>query len=214
MSTLTAPARHTRRPVPSRAPGARRPSGGARSGARGVAPERPARRYARVAGGAAAAEAPLASALSPLAAPLRLVAPVRPVATAAPVGAPVTVVVAPAPIPLRAPAGCVTRPVGEGPLRLTRRGRLMRTVAALVTLVAAVAGLVALVQPVALPGGSAAAPVVERLTVRPGDTLWAIAQRVAPGTDPRDTVARIEALNHLESSSVPAGVVLRVPVRR
>jgi hypothetical protein len=50
--------------------------------------------------------------------------------------------------------------------------------------------------------------------VRPGETLWGIAERVAPDADPRSTIARLESMNHLASSTVPAGSVLVVPVAR
>ena len=47
--------------------------------------------------------------------------------------------------------------------------------------------------------------------VQPGETLWVIAERVDPETDPRETVARIVAMNDLPSSSVVAGQELVVP---
>jgi Tfp pilus assembly protein FimV len=34
-------------------------------------------------------------------------------------------------------------------------------------------------------------------TVEPGDTLWSIARRVAPGRDPRPVVDRLIQANHL-----------------
>ena len=51
----------------------------------------------------------------------------------------------------------------------------------------------------------------ERVTVRPGETLWQIAERVAPGSDPRETVARILDLNGLQTAQVQAGTALRLP---
>jgi hypothetical protein len=94
------------------------------------------------------------------------------------------------------------------PARLTRRGRLACTLA----LIALSTGLLGLVQPQAFALGRGDGPATQRITVRPGETLWAIADRVAPGTDPRSTIARLESMNHLRSSSVPAGSVLLVPV--
>jgi LysM repeat protein len=47
------------------------------------------------------------------------------------------------------------------------------------------------------------------VTVRPGDTLWSIASRIAPQRDPRLTVAALEQLNHLDTPAVQAGQVLR-----
>jgi LysM repeat protein len=55
---------------------------------------------------------------------------------------------------------------------------------------------------------------VEYVTVLPGDTLWNIANDVAPGADPRDTVAEIIELNALPGSTVQAGQQLAVPARR
>ena len=99
------------------------------------------------------------------------------------------------------------------PARLTRRGRLLLTLLTLVLLVgtavlatgsgSAVAGL--------LGGPDPAA--IQQVRVRPGETLWAIAERTAPGVDPRDTVAQIMDLNALTTSAVQAGQVLLLPPR-
>ena len=40
-------------------------------------------------------------------------------------------------------------------------------------------------------------PAQVAYTVRPGDTLWAIAVRLDPGGDPRHLMAQLEATNHL-----------------
>lgn len=96
------------------------------------------------------------------------------------------------------------------PARLTRRGRLAVTLA----LVAVSTGVLGLVQPEAFALGRGDGPATQRITVRPGETLWAIADRVAPDADPRSTIARLESMNHLRSSTVPAGSVLLVPVAR
>jgi hypothetical protein len=103
----------------------------------------------------------------------------------------------------------VRRPRQPGqPVRLTRRGRLAVTLA----LVVVSTGVLGLAQPQAFAFGRAGGPTTQRITVRPGETLWAIADRVAPAADPRATIARLESMNHLESSTVPAGSVLLVPV--
>lgn len=96
------------------------------------------------------------------------------------------------------------------PVHLTRRGRLVVTLA----LVAVSTGLLGLTQPEAFAFGHDSGPATQRITVRPGETLWAIADRVSPNTDPRTTIARLESINHLTSSAVPAGSVLLVPVAR
>lgn len=55
---------------------------------------------------------------------------------------------------------------------------------------------------------------VEYVTVLPGDSLWNIANDVAPSADPRDTVAAIIELNALDDSSVRAGQRLAVPAQK
>jgi len=95
------------------------------------------------------------------------------------------------------------------PISLTRRGRLALSALALVLLV--LAALVMSGGSPAAAGSPGAAVSTERVTVRPGETLWAIAEREAPGVDPRETVARILDVNALESSAVVAGSVLLLP---
>ena len=99
------------------------------------------------------------------------------------------------------------RPSAESvaaPLRLTRRG-----VRVLALAVAALA--VALVSLAALsaPSDSAGRPQPATVTVRDGDTLWAIASRVAPDRDPRAEVAELQRRNHLVGVDLTAGQVLR-----
>lgn len=96
------------------------------------------------------------------------------------------------------------------PMTLTRRGRLLLTMLSLLTLVA-VAVLATGGVPASAGSEPGSAATAERVTVRPGDTLWAIALREAPGVDPRQTVDAILDLNALESSAVQAGTVLLVP---
>ncbi|MGW5641912.1 LysM peptidoglycan-binding domain-containing protein [Saccharopolyspora sp. NPDC003752] len=48
--------------------------------------------------------------------------------------------------------------------------------------------------------------------VHAGDTLWGIAGRVAPGSDPRAMVAKIVELNGLDEAALEAGRLLVVPV--
>ena len=95
------------------------------------------------------------------------------------------------------------------PLRLTRRGRVV------LVLLPAVLGLssafVGMSAPFAQADPSASPRTIE---VRSGDTLWAIAERVAPERDPRDVVAELERVNHLPGAVVLAGSRLEVPVTR
>jgi hypothetical protein len=53
---------------------------------------------------------------------------------------------------------------------------------------------------------------IERRQARPGDTLWSFAAQATPrGGDVSETVSAIRRLNHLTSSQIQVGQVLRVP---
>jgi len=98
----------------------------------------------------------------------------------------------------------LTRPRPSS-LRLTRRGRLVVFGASL----AAVLGL-----GFAAASGSLANDKPEPthvITVEPGQTLWDIAADVSDGGDVRSTMAHLEAINHLDSSTLQVGQHLRVP---
>ena len=95
------------------------------------------------------------------------------------------------------------------PARLTRRGRLVVT---LVLLAGFLAGGVLMAGNLASAGTEPGAETTAtRVSVEPGESLWSIAQREAPGSDPRDTVEDILRLNHLDSVAVEAGSVLLMP---
>jgi len=49
-----------------------------------------------------------------------------------------------------------------------------------------------------------------QVVVAPGETLWSIAERVAPDRDPRTVVAGIQRLNDLPTADVRAGQTLRL----
>ena len=98
------------------------------------------------------------------------------------------------------------------PLRLTSRGRavLRGLVIVLMLLVMATSGL-ALARGARAAAGGAPTVVVHTHVVLPGETLWGIAQQVAPHEDPRDTVARIVEFNSLTTTAVRAGQRLALP---
>ena len=103
----------------------------------------------------------------------------------------------------------ITPVAAPRPLRLTRRGR-----AVVATLAAAplIAGLVvATVTAPASAGNESGAASFQTVTVESGESLWAIAERIAPQADPRDVVGELKRLNALEDSAVLAGQTLAIP---
>lgn len=93
------------------------------------------------------------------------------------------------------------------PIRLTQRGVVVLS-AAVAVLCAALLGVAWLSAPAAAshaPAGSSAV----RVTVESGDTLWSIAERVAPQADPRAEVAKLQQLNHLGDAALVPGQLLR-----
>ena len=99
--------------------------------------------------------------------------------------------------------------MNASPLRLTRRGRTV-LVLLLMSLLLAAFSLGRSDSQAATE--AAARPVLATTTVHGGETLWQVAQRIAPGTDPRSVVAQLKALNHLEGS-VQAGQQLLLPAQ-
>ena len=97
-------------------------------------------------------------------------------------------------------------------LRLTKRGRVVLTSLAATPLV--IAALV-----VALNGGGAAASLTgsdasfQYVTVDSGESLWQVAEQLAPQADPRDVIDQLVTLNHLDSVDVYAGQELAVPAQ-
>ena len=96
-------------------------------------------------------------------------------------------------------------------LRLTRRGRAVLLAAAVTPLIAAAVwfGLSSGVAAGDQPTGSSV--TLEHVTVTPGESLWQVAQAVAPHDDPRDVVDAIIDMNGLQSSVVTPGETLAIP---
>ncbi|CAN7236709.1 LysM peptidoglycan-binding domain-containing protein [Microbacterium sp. LjRoot45] len=97
-------------------------------------------------------------------------------------------------------------------LRLTVRGR--RVVAFLAALPAIAALSIAIVSgggALASADHGAAEGAFTTVTVLPGDSLWSIAEEVAPAADPRDVVDAIARLNALGSAELVAGDTLAIP---
>lgn len=94
-------------------------------------------------------------------------------------------------------------------LRLTRRGRLVVSVAAF-ALAGASIGVGQAVIATDQPGAPIETIAVQ---VQPGETLWDIASRVHPGGDVRDTVAEIAELNAVDNpAALQMGSTILVPV--
>ncbi|MCU1441506.1 MAG: hypothetical protein JWP85_2503 [Rhodoglobus sp.] len=110
--------------------------------------------------------------------------------------------------PIRA---VVVRPAAPK-LRLTQRGRAVLTVLAATPLV--VAALL-----FALNGGGATASLegsnvpFQYVTVESGQSLWQLAEEIAPRADPRDVIAEFVKLNALTSPDVFAGQELAIPAQ-
>ena len=97
-------------------------------------------------------------------------------------------------------------------MRLTTRGR--RALAFLAAVPAVIALSIAVIS-----GGSALASRDDgaptgsftTISVGAGESLWSIAEEVAPAHDPRDVVDAIVRLNALDSATVWAGQNLAIP---
>ena len=98
------------------------------------------------------------------------------------------------------------------PLRLTRRGRL--AVAAVAALLLTVISLLAAGAAQATnhgPSPRAARPTVVQVVVRPGQSLWSVAESADPDQDTRAVIQQIIDLNSLSGDTVAAGQQLWVP---
>jgi hypothetical protein len=104
------------------------------------------------------------------------------------------------------PAASDHRPA---PVRLTRRGRVA-VLLALVTLLL-VAFSLGKIGTQAAPRSHGRPAALATTTVHPGESLWAVAKRVAPGQDPRGVIARLQDVNHLDGATVRAGQLLLIP---
>ncbi|QZN84484.1 LysM peptidoglycan-binding domain-containing protein [Cellulomonas sp. C5510] len=103
------------------------------------------------------------------------------------------------------PAARVTA-TPEASLHLTRRGRAVLLVLALLVVLGGVVG------GRAVADGPRQATEVTTHAVVAGETLWQIATDVAaPGEDVRDVVLRLQELNGLPDASLLAGQVLLLP---
>lgn len=110
------------------------------------------------------------------------------------------------------PRGAAPAAVSAPAVAACRRVFRRRRVAALLVGVLLVAGIVVGLS--LLPSVAGRSTVPERTTVvqvAPGETLWELAERVAPESPPQQVVERIRELNGLRGSTVHPGQPLIVP---
>lgn len=93
-------------------------------------------------------------------------------------------------------------------IRLTRRGRVVVFASAVVM----AAGFMTFVGDLAGASNTGGEAATGSYVVAPTDSLWSIAQQVAPGADTRETVERIKDLNGMRSAVVFTGQELVVPL--
>lgn len=112
--------------------------------------------------------------------------------------------------------GSYARPMGarsvQPRLRITRRGRAV--LAVLIAVPLAVGAIVGGVGALGADGSTTTGSTdYSYVTVHSGESLWQLAQQLAPKADPRDVVADISNLNGLDSGVIQPGQRLAIPAK-
>lgn len=97
-------------------------------------------------------------------------------------------------------------------LRITRRGRAVVATLAALPIVAG-AFVFGLNGGGAVASGEQADVEFQYVTVRAGESLWSLAEDLAPDSDPRDVVSDILSLNQLSDAGLEPGQRLAIPGR-
>ena len=95
-------------------------------------------------------------------------------------------------------------------VKLSRRGRLARTIVVLSLAVVMVAGFAA-TSGANTAGSTSAEPSYSIVVVAPGETLWSVAAAYASG-DVQGLINEIREVNNLKGYDLQAGQRLRVPL--
>ena len=99
-------------------------------------------------------------------------------------------------------------------VRLTPRGRLLARLAVITSLsILLLSGFAAVTGATAGSSDTAIPSPYVKVSVKPGDTLWSIAESIAPSGDRRSSVADIVEINHLKSPELHAGKKIYIPTR-
>ena len=117
-----------------------------------------------------------------------------------------------APRPRLAPDQAARDQAARVPLRLTRRGRVVVAVATALLLAVLSLVIAASAQATSHTAPSSAAQrSLVQVTVRPGQSLWSVAENADPNADTRVVIQQIIELNGLTGNVVFAGQRLWVP---
>lgn len=97
-------------------------------------------------------------------------------------------------------------------LRLTARGRAVFSVLGAIVISVAAAGVI-LGGASATASGESAATTFDYVQIEPGQSLWQVAQSIAPNADPRDVIYDIVNLNQLQTAEVQPGQQIAIPAQ-
>ena len=99
-------------------------------------------------------------------------------------------------------------------VRLTPRGRLLARLAVITSLsILLLSGFAAVTGATAGSADTAIPTPYVKVSVKPGDSLWSIAESIAPNGDRRSLVADIVEINNLKSPELQAGQKIYIPTR-